>query len=53
MNSKEKLSFANKMTGILHGISISLGLIIKHHSDNKGNCKGQKVMQPTQLFISF
>ena len=24
-----------------------------HHSDNEGNDKGQKVMQPTQLCITF
>ena len=43
----------NDSKGILHGTSISLGLIIKHHSDNKGNDKGQNVMQPTQLCITF
>ena len=33
--------------------SSELGLIVKHHRDNKGNDKGQKVMQPTQLCITF
>ena len=35
------------------GLVLVFGLIIKHDSDNKGNGKGQKVMQPTELCISF
>ena len=35
------------------GLVLVLGLIIKHDSDNKGSDKGQKVMQPTEICISF
>ena len=35
------------------GLLLVLVLIIKHDSDNKGNDKGQKVMQPTLLCITF